>query len=290
VAPAGPRLRPASRVPRWLAAIRQLRRADAVFWIQMSARPAVSVWATAYTRPRAARACMAFDAWMPRLDRIGRSVSAQRMSACFVPFKESRDELSRRYPRARWEWLPWAVDAAAFDHPPQERDVFAFWMGRRHEPLHRALSGYARERGLAYEYTRPGAQLADYRDLARAIGRARYFVVTPPDLENPARTGPMSPFVMRYLEGLAAGSRLLGVMPNRDEYERLLPQGVLVETAADGSDLAERIEAAEADAALDARIGAARELVLREHDWEQRARLIHRTLSERQESEPELPM
>lgn len=278
LAPTGPRLRPAGRLPRWLSAVKALRRADAIFWIQMSSRPAAGVWATAYTRPTATRACLAFDAWLPKLNRIGATVSAQRLGTCFIPFKEAHEHLAERFPKQRWEWLPWAIDANAFADEPQERDVFAFYMGRRHWPLHDALTSYCDERGLRYEYSRPGWRFDDYESLARAIGRARYFVVTPPNLEDPQRTGPMSPFVMRYLEGLAGGCRLLGVMPNRSEYDQLLPADILVECAPDGSDLAPQLERAEADSDFDRRVSAARDRVLQEHSWDRRAVAIHRTL------------
>src|SRR6202042_1191159 len=114
-------------------------------------------------------------------------------------------------------------------------------MGRRTPQLHEALLRYCEERGLDYRYTRASGEFPDPRDLGALVARCRYFVVTPPDLNDPARTGGFSPLVMRYLEGLAAGARLLGTLPRSGEYEALLPTDTICQVAPDGSDLAERL-------------------------------------------------
>ena len=48
---------------------------------------------------------------------------------------------------------------------------------------------------------------------------------------------------MRYLEGLSAGARLLGVLPGSGEYEDLLSLDAILQVAPDGSDLAEKLDA-----------------------------------------------
>jgi glycosyltransferase involved in cell wall biosynthesis len=159
-----------------------------------------------------------------------------------------------------------------------ERDIFAYWMGRRHEPLHARLRAYCAERGLTYRYTLRGGEFPDPRDLNRVIARARYFVVTPPDLDNPARTGRYSPMMMRYLEGLASGARLLGVLPNRDEYERMLPLDAVVRCAPDGSDLEDALDRDFADRLAERNRRAAQRRVVDEHGWERRAETIHARL------------
>ena len=83
-------------------------------------------------------------------------------------------------------------------------------MGRRHEPLHQALLAYCEARGLRYVYPKDGGLSTE--ELDRLTSSAQYFVATPPDLDNPKRTGGFSPLLMRYFEGLAAGTRLLGVL------------------------------------------------------------------------------
>ena len=97
------------------------------------------------------------------------------------------------------------------------------------------------------------------------IARSRYFVVTPPNLDNPARTGRYSPMMMRYLEGLGSGARLLGILPNREEYDRMLPASAVVCCAPDGSDLEDALDRDAADRLADDKRRAAQERVVGEH-------------------------
>jgi hypothetical protein len=84
--------------------------------------------------------------------------------------------------------------------------------------------------------------------------------------------------MMRYLEGLASGARLLGVLPNPDEYERMLPLDAVVRCAADGSDLEAALDRDFADPLADHKRRAAQRRVVAEHGWERRAETIHARL------------
>jgi hypothetical protein len=265
--------------PAWLSAIRTMRRADAVFWMQMSARPPAPVWALAYAKPTAKRAAATVDAWEPAVGKIGTVAAAQRLSMLFVFFREAATDIARRHPGLRVEWLPFGYDETVFRDLGLERDIFAYWMGRRYEPLHEALEAYCAARGLTYRYTKRGGEFPDPHDLNRVIARSRYFVVTPPDLDNPARTGRYSPMMMRYLEGLASGARLIGVPPNREELARMLPPDALVRCAPDGADLEAALARDAADPRAEDRHRAAQRRVVAEHGWQRRAETIHARLA-----------
>jgi glycosyl transferase family 1 len=103
--------------------------------------------------------------------------------------------------------------------------------------------------------------------------------VTPPDLDNPIRTGGFSPLVMRYLEGLAAGTRLLGVLPKSGEYEDLLPRNAILEVAADGTNLFEKLDADRSDKTKDEAVQRAMKIVRESHSWKKRAEQVYRRLS-----------
>jgi hypothetical protein len=104
------------------------------------------------------------------------------------------------------------------------------------------------------------------------VARARYYVVTPP---GPERVGDFNPISVRYLEGLGAGARLLGVLPRSGEFQDLLPMDALVECAADGSNLSAVLAEADADPQWEEKRVAARDLVHQSHGWEKRARHIY---------------
>src|SRR5262249_15117360 len=132
---------------------------------------------------------------------------------------------------------------------------------------------------LEYRFTTVSGEFRDPSELGAMVSRCRYFVVTPPDIDNPVRTGGYSPLVMRYLEGLASGARLLGVLPKSGEFEELLSRDAICEVDPDGSDLAEKLDA---DAVNEAGWRASREageVVRTEHSWRRRAEQIYETLS-----------
>jgi hypothetical protein len=263
----------------WLAALRDFRQADTVFWMQGSARPELPLWALSAMRATVRRSAFVVDAWRPTLSKIGALAVAQRLNPCFVAFREGCEELSRRFPRGRFEWLPFGIDTDVFRPGEGERDVFAYWMGRRHESLHRALLRYCDDRGLEYRYTTVSGEFKDPMELGRLVGRCKYFIVTPPNLDNPARTGGYSPLVMRYLEGLAAGARLLGVLPKSGEFEELLPREAVCEVNPDGSDLAEKLDADLGNTDGWQAVARAGELVRVHHSWRRRAEQIYARLA-----------
>ncbi|HEY2651145.1 MAG TPA: glycosyltransferase, partial [Solirubrobacteraceae bacterium] len=251
------------------------------FWMQGSSHPELPLWALTAARPTVHRSAFVVDAWRPSIREIGFLATAQRLNPCFVAFREGYEELKRRFPRGRFEWLPFGIDANVFRPRDGERDVFAYWMGRRHETLHLALLRYCDERGLTYRYTTVSGEFRDPDELGRMVGRCRYFVVTPPDIDNPVRTGGYSPLVMRYMEGLAAGARLLGALPKSGEFQDLLPRDAICEVAPDGSDLAERLDADAQNQDGWRAVERAGELVRREHSWTRRAEQIYETLAAR---------
>lgn len=262
----------------WLAAIRRVRECDTVFWMQGSSRPELPLWALSAVKPTVRRCAFVVDAWRPALPKIGRLAVMQKLNPCFVAFREGYDELRRRFPSGRFEWLPFGIDSDVFHPGEGERDIFAYWMGRRHDALHRALLRYCQDRGLEYRYTRVSGEFADPQELGAIIRRCRYFVVTPPDIDNPARTGGFSPLVMRYLEGLAAGARLLGVLPKSGEFEALLPHNTICEVAPDGSDLAAKLDADVHEPGGWQAVQRASQMVRSEHSWRRRAERIYEVI------------
>lgn len=263
----------------WLATFKTISKADTLFWMQGSARPEIPVSLASIAAPLARRSAFVVDAWKGSLTKIGILAVAQRLDPCFVAFREGCEELSKRFPSGRFEWMPFGCDPDVFKPTTGERDVFAYWMGRRYEPLHQAMLRYCEERKLTYRYTQQGGEFKNPADLGALVGRCQYFLVTPPDLDNPVKTGGFSPFVMRYLEGLSAGARLLGVLPRSGEYDALLPRNALLEVAPDGSDLAEKLDADRFDSNARIAVEKASVLVRKHHSWTRRAEQIHERLS-----------
>jgi len=249
---------------------------DSFFWIQGSARPHHAVHTASYLNFRARRSCYVLDAWKGSLTKIGLLATVERLNPCFVAYREATDELRRRFPLAKFVWLPFGAHTDIFYPHRERKSIFAFWMGRRHEPLHQALLAYCEPRGLRYVYSKGGLTT---EELGRLTSSAQYFVATPPDLDNPKRTGGFSPLVMRYFEGLAAGTRLLGVLPRSGEYEAILPTDALCQVSSDGSDLPERLDEDRSNREYQRAVEAAGEFVREHHSWRRRGEQVFNHLA-----------
>jgi hypothetical protein len=268
-----------AHLPEWRNVVRKVRAADTLFWMQSSARPELPVHIASILAGRVRRSAFVVDAFRGAIRNIGALAVLQRLNPCFVAFREGYEELKQRYPSGRFEWLQFGIDTEVFDSVPGGRPVFAYWMGRRYEPLHEALKSYCSDRRLDYRYTLKAGEFSDPKELGRLVGQSQYFVVTPPDLDNPARTGGYSPLVMRYMEGLAAGARLLGVLPRSGEYQTLLPMDAILEAAPDGSDLAAKLDADRKKAETRLAVERARVYVRAQHSWRKRAEQVYQRLS-----------
>jgi hypothetical protein len=248
---------------------------DAVFWLQLHLRPSGPVWALGYVKPRARRAALVLDPFPFILGDLPRYFRLNRLAHCFVAHRIPALALVQSQTHQSYEWLPLGFNDRVFRDHGLERDVYAFWIGRRYASLHEALLSYCSEHGLDYQYLEPPNRAIPLDELSRLSARARYFVTAPPDIEDPIRAGGTSPLTLRYLEGAGAGCRLLGVRPRSGEYELMLPDDALVECAPDGSDLASVLEKADADPEFEAKASVACAHVHREHTWERRAMHIH---------------
>jgi hypothetical protein len=256
----------------WSEVRSQVKGCDALFWIQLGARPLPAIHLASYLNVRARRSNFVLDAWKPSLTKIGIVATLDRLDPCFVAYREAADELQRRFPWSKFVWVPFGAHTDTFYPRKEAKSVFAFWMGRRHDPLHQALLAYCEARGLRYVYSNDASLTTD--ELGQLSSGAEYFVATPPDLDNPKRTGGFSPLVMRYFEGLAAGTRLLGVLPRSGEYEAILPTNAFCNVAPDGSDLAQRLDEDRSNPDNQRAVEAACELVRQHHSWQRRAEQI----------------
>jgi hypothetical protein len=253
----------------WSKVRSQVKSCDALFWIQLGARPIGPIHLASYLNLGARRSNFILDAWKPSLTKIGLVATIERLNPCFIAYREAFDELTRRFPRANFVWLPFGADTGVFYPRREEKSVFAFWLGRRYEPLHQALLAYCEARGLRYVYPQGEGLPAD--EIGRLTSSAQYYVATPPDLDNPKRTGGFSPLVQRYFEGLAAGTRLLGVLPRSGDYELVLPTDAICQVSPDGSDLAKRLDEDRSNPNNQRAVDAAGAFVREHHSWRRRA-------------------
>jgi Glycosyl transferases group 1 len=259
----------------WKSVRSQVKVCDTLFWLQLSSRPATEVHLASLNRLRARRSNFIIDAWKPALTKIGWAATIERLDPCFLAYLEATTELKRRFPQGKFVWLPLAVRTEIFYPRKDLRSNFAFYMGRRHEPLHQALLRYCEARGLKYLYS---DKFLYGDELGQAASSAEYFVVSPREVIDPKTKTSFSPLPQRYFEGLAAGTRLLGPIPASGEYNALLPADAVCEVSLDGSDLAERLDR-DRENPDNRRAGeAAAALVHDHHSWRRRGEQIYNYL------------
>jgi spore maturation protein CgeB len=182
--------------------------------------------------------------------------------------------------------VPLAADTMRFtpypDSPARVIDILS--MGRRSEPLHRALLRLAAARGLFYLHDTIPASLvrpsnaAQHRDmLANSVKRSRFFITYPAKFGERENHG-QSEVGARYFEGLAAGAVLLGQAPSAPAFRSDFPwPDAVVEAHPDGSDIAEVLSGLEERPAELQRLGVRNAVhALRHHDWGHRWQSILR--------------
>src|SRR5271165_7124518 len=162
-----------SNLSKWRDVAHTIRKADTLFWIQPAGRPENPLIFSMLINPRARRSAFVFDAFEPVLMKVGIAATIGKLNPCFVAYREAFDLLRSRFPHARFEWLPFGVDTESYQIPAIDKGIFAYWMGRRHEPLHQALLKYCANRGLEYRTT-TGGEIADSMELVRLIARSKY--------------------------------------------------------------------------------------------------------------------
>lgn len=171
------------------------------------------------------------------------------------------------------------VDAIRFTPypgcPPRVIDLYS--MGRVLRPIHERVFEFAENENLFYVHdtfanlaNRETLGFAQHRNLyANMAKRSRLFFVAPGKVDSPAETGGQVALGARYFEGAAAGSVLIGQVPECEGYRRHFdwPQAV-VEIQPDGSDAVEVISKlfAEPERLREMSRRNAAE-ALRRHDW-----------------------
>jgi hypothetical protein len=255
----------------------QVKGCDALFWIQLASRPSGPIHLASYMNLGARRSNFVLDAWKHSLTKIGLVATVERLDPCFIAYREATNELKLRFPLAKFVWLPFGAHTDVFYPRKEEKSIFAFWLGRRYDPLHQALLAYCEARGLRYVYSKDAGLTTE--QVGQLTSSAQYFVATPPDLDAPERTGGFSPLVMRYFEGLAAGTRLLGVLPRSGEYEAILPLDALCQVSPDGSDLGRRLDEDRSNLNNRRAVEAASAFVREHHSWRRRAEQVFNHLA-----------
>ncbi|MBX3516344.1 MAG: glycosyltransferase family 1 protein [Rhodospirillales bacterium] len=126
-------------------------------------------------------------------------------------------------------YLAPGIDATRFCPVPRqpERTIDLMSIGRRSRVTHDALLAHARNTNFFYLYD-TGRQLRFSRHdehrllLAEQLKRTRYFLAYPARIDRPELHQGHLEMAFRYIEGAAAGTVMLGMLPSTAEGRKLL--------------------------------------------------------------------
>jgi hypothetical protein len=170
------------------------------------------------------------------------------------------------------------VDALRFSpYPdPPERVIDVYSVGRKLPGPHEALLRLAAGGRMFYLYDslQTGESHArdhrEHRELyANTTKRSRFFVVAPGKVDRPEQTHGQVEIGFRYYEGLAAGTVMIGQIPDCEPFRAMFDwPDVVVPVRSDGSDIADVLMDVTAQPERMREIGwrNARAALLR-HDW-----------------------
>jgi spore maturation protein CgeB len=172
--------------------------------------------------------------------------SLNRFDHIFVSARGTVEPLSKLLGRSV-HWMPGGVDTLRFSpYPtPPARSLDVYSMGRRYEDIHKVLVRLASDRKIFYLYdTLPvwNVMAYDYSQhrsmLANVAKRSRYFMVAPGKMNFYEQTKGQVEMGVRYFEGAAAGTVMLGQAPDSEAFRELFPwSDAVIPVKPDGSDI-----------------------------------------------------
>jgi hypothetical protein len=191
--------------------------------------------------------CWIDELWAAEIQRYKYWLDAlKQFDYVFVGLKGSVSALSQASNQPCY-WLPGGVDAFRFSPPPEPptRVIDVYSIGRRHIGIHGEMLKAAERGELFYVYdTLSNTANVDaydhqqHRNLFASIAkRSRYFMVAAAKAGASESLGQVE-IGYRYYEGAAAGTVMVGEVPDCDAYRELFawPE-VVVPAQPDGSDI-----------------------------------------------------
>ena len=206
--------------------------------------------------------------WLPLLDEFDHVV---------LGYRGTVEPLSKILGR-ECHFLPMAVDALRFSPYPRRlsRRIDILSVGRRWPEIHRACADLAKQQNIFYVHDTFNASYSvvedhrEHRDmLADMMKRSRFFVVAPAKIGTEEGSRGQVEVGLRYYEGAAAGTVMIGQAPVCDAYRTLFnwPDAV-VEVSRNGSDVAETVTRLAADPDRMEQISRRNAAgALLQHDW-----------------------
>lgn len=200
--------------------------------------------------------CWLQELWVNDIKQTGKILDIlEEFDHVICPFYHTTEHLRARI-STPVTYLTWGVDTKLFcPYPsPPKRVIDVCAVGEVSPVTHGHLMDYAEETGSYYQYStiRGHHAMSSHRshrqNYANTLKRSRYFLSFLAKIVNTRQRGTQEEFGLRYLEGIAAGTVMLGHTVNNPSYEKYFdwPDAV-IEIPFEDRDIVKRIAALEAD-------------------------------------------
>ena len=238
-----------------LERLRELRRNNTTISVWIS-----EVWPSELADPRVRYECYSL------IDHI------------FVAMAEAVAPLADIAPQSQVHFLPPAADVLRFapDDPMRHRGISVLGIGRRDEAQHEEIKRWAEDHQNLYMFDTVRGSAGDWQEhrvaLAAQYQHANVAICNYAKHDKPELIGDLRLPPGRMFEGLASGSVLVGLAPDRQSQERVVGQTVVEAIDATPGRLSRVLDRFEdQDEARPIRIRNMA-LACRHHDWAHRGR------------------
>lgn len=200
--------------------------------------------------------CWLQELWANDIKLTGRLLDVlEQFDHVICPFYHTTEHLKQRI-STPVTYMTWGVDTKLFCPYPSEprRAIDVCAVGEVHPIMHERLLEFAETTGQYYQYgTIRGhhamaSHVAHRRNYADTLKRSRYFLSFLAKIVNTQQRGTQEEFGLRYLEGIAAGTVMLGSKVNNPSYDMYFdwPDAV-IDIPFDAADIADVIAELDAD-------------------------------------------
>ena len=218
-----------------------------------------------------------YDCWEPEFEDWLKAIKEIDADYIFCGYKKSAEFLAEKGFNAYW--VPLSGDFEVFKPTEEKKTRLFMQMGRRNEDLHIKMLEYLKKHGLSdirdnyvYRKDRNERIYPDIHELAKEIGKTKYFVCVPKFYENFKRTGNINETICRYYEGMACKTMLVGM--KSDTFDELFPYKAMI-SFNNGEDFDQEIEYYESHPEeYDEIVNKNYEYVQKHHSWGNRVRQI----------------
>ena len=218
-----------------------------------------------------------YDVWEPEFADWQKAFDDVGFDYIFFGYKKSCEHF--RELGYNGYWVPLSGDFEVFRPCDEKKTRLFMQMGRVNEPLHEKILNYLKEHGLednrenyVYRKSRNEQIYPDIHELAREIGKTKYFVCVPKYYENFKRTGNINETICRYYEGMACRTMLIGM--KSETFDELFPYKAMI-SFNEGEDFDEQVEYYESHPEeYEEIVEKNYEYVTKNHSWGNRVRQI----------------